>query len=97
MTKSKPAKTAPHPDFPLPYPGASIADAIEGSGDTKIKAATKPGITRRALYDLFDGKTPITAPMALRLERVFGGSTEFWLGLQVQYNLWRAGRDLKAA
>jgi len=37
--------TAPHPDFPLPYPGASIADAIEGSGDTKIKAATKLGIS----------------------------------------------------
>lgn len=89
--------TAPHPDFPLPYPGASIADAIEGSGNTKIKAATKLGISRRALYDLLDGKTAITAPMALRLERVFGGSTEFWLVLQVQYNLWRAGRDLKAA
>ncbi|CEJ87511.1 hypothetical protein HYPGJ_31189 [Hyphomicrobium sp. GJ21] len=49
------------------------------------------------LYDLLDGKTAITAPMALRLERMFGGSAEFWLGLQVQYNLWRAGRDLKAA
>jgi hypothetical protein len=44
MTKSKPAKTAPHPDFPLPHPGASIADAIEGSGDTKIKGQRSSGL-----------------------------------------------------
>lgn len=97
MSKAKVARTGPHPDFPLPHPGVSIAEAIDGMGEPKSTAATKLGISRRALYDLLEGKTAITAPMALRLERVFGGSAEFWIGLQSQYDLWKARKELEAA
>lgn len=97
MSKAKSPKTGPHPDFPLPHPGVSIAEAIEGADEPKSRMATKLGISRRQLYDLLEGKTAITAPMALRLERVFGGTAEFWLGLQSQYDLWKARKELKAA
>lgn len=97
MSKAPPHKTGPHPDFPLPHPGVSIAEAIEATKASKVDVATKLGISRRGLYDLLDGKSAINAPMALRLERVFGGSAEFWLGLQSQFDLWKARKELKAA
>ncbi|WP_024275990.1 HigA family addiction module antitoxin [Hyphomicrobium sp. 802] len=91
------AKTGPHPDFPLPHPGVSIAVALDAMDDSKTAIAERLGISRRALYDLLDGKTAITAQMALRLERVIGGSAEFWLTRQVQYDLWKARKELEAA
>jgi addiction module HigA family antidote len=91
------AKTGPHPNFPLPHPGVSLAISVNAMDEPKSAIATRLGISRRALYDLLDGKSAVTAPMALRLERVIGGSAEFWLGLQSQYDLWKARKELEAA
>ncbi|MGO4686254.1 HigA family addiction module antitoxin [Hyphomicrobium sp. 2TAF46] len=55
------------------------------------------GVSRRALYDILEGKSAITAPTALRLEAVLGSSAEFWLVLQSQHDLWKARKDFKAA
>jgi len=93
----KATPTGPHPDFPLAHPGKILADDIAATGESKSALAERLGISRRALYDLIEGKSAITAPMALRLERSFGASAEFWLGLQSQYDLWKARKEMKIA
>ena len=39
----------------------------------------------------------MTPDTALRLARVLGMSAEFWLGLQLDWDLWHAMRGAKAA
>jgi addiction module HigA family antidote len=45
------------------------------------------GVSPRRINEIIHGKRRITADTALRLSRYFGTSAEFWLGLQVDYDL----------
>jgi len=45
------------------------------------------GVTRQQLYRLIDGDSAITPEMAMRRELVVGGSADFWLRLQMNYDL----------
>lgn len=44
--------------------------------------------------DIVNGRRGVTADTALRLARYFGNSAEFWLNLQVAYDLRTAERDV---
>ena len=46
------------------------------------------------INEIVKGKRAITADMALRLGKYFGTSAELWLGLQMEYDIRRARRDL---
>jgi len=50
------------------------------------------GITATRLNDVVRGRRGITADTALRLARYLGTSAEFWLGLQLEYDLRTARR-----
>jgi len=43
--------------------------------------------------DLVRGKRPLTADTAMRLSAYFGTSAQFWLGLQMDYDLWLASKS----
>lgn len=45
------------------------------------------GVSPRRINEIIHGKRSITADTALRLARYFGNSPEFWLGLQMDYDL----------
>ena len=45
------------------------------------------GVTATRLNDVVRGRRGITADTALRLARYLGSSAEFWLGLQLEYDL----------
>src|SRR5438445_12991488 len=47
--------------------------------------------------EIVRGKRGITADTALRLARLFGTSSELWLGLQAEYDLRVRPRDLAPA
>ena len=49
------------------------------------------------LNEIIHGKRPVTPDTALRLERVLGMPADFWLGLQLDWNLWHAMRGQTAA
>jgi antitoxin HigA-1 len=62
-------------------------------GDMSVKeAASRLGVTRAHLSRILDGHAGITAAMSLRLSAALGTSSEFWLRMQVQHDLWRAQR-----
>ena len=87
----------PHPDFRMPHPGSLISDDLKVLHGSKTEFAKRLGVTRKALYDVLDGKTGVTASMALKLEAVIGSSAEMWLGMQAAHDLWKARQALKAA
>jgi addiction module HigA family antidote len=49
------------------------------------------------ISEIVRGKRGITADTALRLARLFGTSSDLWLGLQAEYDLRMAQRDLAGA
>lgn len=64
------------------------------------------GLTQRALADhvgcdikvinrIVNGRTSITAPMALKLAASLGTTPEFWLNAQKAVDLWRAEESIR--
>lgn len=45
------------------------------------------GVPPRRINEIVHGARRVTADTALRLARFFGSSPEFWLGLQMDYDL----------
>ena len=73
------------------HPGLSVRhDCIEPLGLTITEAAKVLGVTRQALNNLVNGKSGISADMAIRLDKAFGGDAKTWLRLQMAYDLARA-------
>ena len=74
-----------------PHPGQSVRyDCIEPLGLTITEAAEALGVTRQTLNNLVNGKSGISADMAIRLAKAFGGDAETWLRLQTAYDLAQA-------
>lgn len=71
-----------------PHPGESVRiDCIEALGLTVTESAKVLGVSRQALNNLINGKSGISAEMAVRLDKAFGGGAETWLQLQLAYDL----------
>jgi addiction module HigA family antidote len=51
------------------------------------KLANDIGVSARRINEIIHGKRAITANTALRLARYFKMSPQFWLGLQMDYEL----------
>jgi addiction module HigA family antidote len=71
-----------------PHPGGFVRrQCIEPLGLSITAAAAALGVTRTTLSELVNGKRGISAEMAVRLSKVFGGSAESWMLQQAQYEL----------
>ena len=71
-----------------PHPGRLVRqECIEPLGLSVTDAASVLGVTRQALNNLVNAKSGISAEMALRLAKAFGGDAETWLRLQMAYDL----------
>lgn len=78
-----------------PHPGETILeDILKPLGMSANQLAKALGITAARLNDIVRGRRGITADTALRLARYLGTSAEFWLGLQLEYDL-RVARNAK--
>ncbi|MGB8890124.1 MAG: HigA family addiction module antitoxin [Candidatus Korobacteraceae bacterium] len=75
------------------HPGGVLRDYL---GDMRVgDAASRLGVTRAHLSRILNGHASITAPMSLRLSAALGTSPDFWLKMQVQYDLWQARKTAK--
>ena len=59
-------------------------------------AARQLGGSRATLHRLLRGEQAVTHEMALRLGKLCGNGSEFWLRLQMRRDLWRLERTLAA-
>ncbi len=74
-----------------PHPGLSVRfDCLEPLGLAIAEGAKVLGVTRQAMNNLVSGKAGISAKMAIRLEKAFGGGAEAWLRMQAAYDLAQA-------
>jgi len=78
--------------FNPPHPGEVLKDGVMVEGVTVTGLAKQLGVTRVALSRVLNAHARISADMALKLARVFGGSAESWLYMQANYDLWQAER-----
>ncbi len=59
-------------------------------GITQSDFAVRLGVSFPRLNEIIKGRRGVTPDTALRLARVLGMSAEFWLGLQLDWDLWNA-------
>ena len=73
------------PKWPLPPPGDTILDILEEKNLTLEEFARRTGYTIKHVNRLVRGETAIMGNTALLLNRVLGGSAEFWLSREANY------------
>jgi len=59
---------------------------------TVTEAAIKLGVNRVTLSRVLTGASGVSADMAYRLAAAFGTSPDLWAGMQMQYDLFQAGK-----
>lgn len=76
--------------LPPIHPGeVLLEDFLVPMGLSQYRLAKGIGVSPRRVNEIVHGKRGISADTALRLSRFFGSSAEFWLNLQVRYDLER--------
>ena len=70
-----------------------LRECIEPLALSITDAAAAPGVARNTLSELVNEKRGISPEMAVRLEKVFGGTAEGWLVQQARYDLAHIHRD----
>lgn len=80
------------------HPGEILGeDMLKDMGMTITAAAQQLGISRKTLSAIVNGRAPITAETAIKLERVFGTpNAAHWLRMQMAYDLYHARQKLAA-
>ncbi len=80
---------------PLPHPGEILRQAYLAPRNMTAGALAKAmGLDETDRIErIISERQAITADTALRLERVFGASAQFWMNLQSQYELSKAAID----
>jgi len=74
-----------------------LEEFLRPAGLTQVEAARRMKIPLNRLNEIINGKRGITADTALRLARLLKMSPEFWMGLQADWELWRAANALPKA
>ncbi len=73
-----------------PHPGEVLREYL---GNTTVtEAAIKLGVNRVTLSRVVTGAAGISADMSYRLADALGTSPELWAGMQLQYDLYQAGK-----
>jgi addiction module HigA family antidote len=79
------------------HPGEVLLEEfLKPMGLSQNQVAIGMGVPARRINEIVLGKRRVTADTALRLARYFGMSAQFWLGLQMDYDLDVAADGLGA-
>jgi addiction module HigA family antidote len=76
------------------HPGRVVRSAcLEPLGLSVTEGAKILGVTRQTLTKVVNGKSGISAEMAIRLAKAFGSTAEIWVHMQASYDLEQARKD----
>jgi len=64
-------------------------------GISAYKLAKDIKISATRVSEILKGKRRITVDTALRLSKYFGNSVEFWVGIQADFEIRKAKKDLE--
>lgn len=75
------------------HPGEMLReDFMADYGLTVTGLAAALGVSRQTANELLQCRRAVSPVMALRLSRLFGNSSTFWLNAQNKFDLWQAER-----
>ena len=77
-----------------PHPGEVLREYLGGL--TVTETAARLGVGRVTLQRLVNGAAGVSPDMAYRLAAAYGTSPELWAGMQMQYDLYQAGKRARA-
>ena len=76
------------------HPGRIVRSAcLEPLGLSVTAGAKVLGVTRQTLTKVVNGKSGISAEMAIRLAKAFGSTAETWVRMQASYDLAQARKN----
>ncbi len=86
--------------MPAIHPGEFLCELLEEHELSQADLARAIGVSPMRISHVIKGSRPVTAELALLLGRAFGQSPQYWLNLQLSYDLKTAeaslGRKLKS-
>ena len=82
---------------PPTHPGEVLLEEFLRPLDlTQVDVAAKLGISNNRLNEIVRGKRGITADTALRLANVLKTTPEFWMNLQMSWDLYEVAQRQRA-
>ncbi|GAB1481996.1 HigA family addiction module antitoxin [Treponema sp.] len=76
------------------HPGEVLfEDVIKELNITITEAANNLGVSRKTLSELVNGKSSLTAEMAVRIAKATNTSPESWINMQTKLDLWKIQQD----
>lgn len=75
------------------HPGEHLAEELRELGLSAAELARQIKVPVNRVTGIINGQRGVTADTALRLAHWFGTSPEFWMNLQILYELRLARRD----
>jgi antitoxin HigA-1 len=69
------------------HPGEFIKDELDAREMKQQNLADKMEIAKNVLSEIIHGKRNLTPLLALKLETALGIKAEFWMKLQIQYDI----------
>ena len=73
--------------LPAIHPGDFLAETLEELALSQAAFARAIGVSPMRISHVVKGARPVTAELALLFGRAFGQSPQYWLNLQVDYDL----------
>ena len=83
--------------FEPTHPGALLKEEIECRGISQKELSQQTGIPYTALNEMLNCKRPITTEYALLIEAALGIESDFWLKMQMDYDVQTAKHDKRFA
>jgi addiction module HigA family antidote len=80
--------------MPAIHPGEFLAEILEDLGISQAAFARKIGVSSMRVSHVIGGRRSVTAELALLLGRALGQTPEYWLNLQVAYDLKKAASGI---
>ena len=69
------------------HPGAVLQDEIDELGIAQVALAEHIKVLPKTINEICRGKRGISAEMAIKLSQALGASPQFWLNLQIGWEL----------
>ena len=81
--------------IPVPHPGETLLeDFMQPLGLSQYRVAKDLGVAPLRISQIIRGQRAVSADTALRLARYTGTSPQFWLNLQLAFDLRKAEQSL---
>ena len=76
------------------HPGEVLKDELDDIGLTQSALAKHIGVLPKTINEICRGKRGISAEMAMKLSKALGGSPQFWLNLQNNWEISKINVDM---